>query len=219
MVSALASRENAANASSAYAAIDAAQKLSGHNFRSVFLPASLASPVDPEVRQIMPPVFTQLVYPSMRAGLEQKISALVEPPDKPAASPQSLTTFIDALLRLEDNFLLYNRLAANGKGDGRGLLELAGYLYPQAGAGRSAEDSTGSAPWSGGQTRRSFSLSLPVIDQASMPSSAILPAGQSMANPGSSQPQSAWPECLPIQTWRERIFSKPSTPQRTRSTS
>ncbi|HEY1255148.1 MAG TPA: type VI secretion system protein, partial [Terracidiphilus sp.] len=143
VVSALASRENAANASSAYAAIDAAQKLSGHNFRSVFLPASLASPVDPEVRQIMPPVFTQLVYPSMRAGLEQKISALVEPPDKPAASPQSLTTFIDALLRLEDNFLLYNRLAANGKGDGRGLLELAGYLYPQAGAGRSAEDSTG----------------------------------------------------------------------------
>jgi len=62
---ALSSGDGAANASSAYAAIDAAQKLSGRNFRSVFLPVSLVRPLDPTVRQVMRPVFNQLVYPAM----------------------------------------------------------------------------------------------------------------------------------------------------------
>ncbi len=141
VVSALSSGDGAANASSAYAAIDAAQKLSGRNFRSVFLPVSWVHPIDPRVRQTMRPVFTQFVYPAMRAGLERKIAELDETPGPAATSPQSLTSFIDALLQLEDNILLYNRLTPYGKGDGSSLLALAGYLHPQAGAG----PTTGSA--------------------------------------------------------------------------
>jgi type VI secretion system protein ImpL len=140
---ALSTGDGAANASSAYAAIDAAQKLSGRNFRSVFFPVSLVRPLDPGVRQTMRPVFNQLVYPAMRAGLEQKIAGLVQTPNPPATSPQSLTSFIDALLRLEDNILLFNQLASYGKGDGSDLLTLASYLNPQAGAVHSAEDSAG----------------------------------------------------------------------------
>ncbi|MGH9560243.1 MAG: type VI secretion system protein, partial [Terracidiphilus sp.] len=132
---ALSTESVTANDPSALAAIDAAQTLSGSNFRSVFLPLSWARPLDPKVRQVMPPVFTQLVYPAVRTGLEQKVANLVETPAPSATSPQSLSGFTDALLKLEDNVLLYNSLAPAGKGDGKGLLTLAGYLDPQSGSG------------------------------------------------------------------------------------
>ena len=137
---ALASANVGDNPASACAAIDAAQKLSGRNFRSYFLPLSVFHPLDPEVRQIMPPVFNQLVYPTMHAGLESRIADLVAPASS-ANSPQSLSAFLDALLTLEDHILLYNRLASADKGGSAGLLELAGYLDPHTPAGRAADSS------------------------------------------------------------------------------
>ena len=137
VAAALPSAKGGTNASAAYAAIDAAQRLSGSNFRSVFLPVSMARPLDPEVRLVMPPVFTQLVYPALRSDLERKIADLVAPTPT-ATSPQSLAAFIDALLTLEDHVLLYNGLASAGRGGGASLMALTGYLYPQPAAGNSA---------------------------------------------------------------------------------
>lgn len=144
VASALSADAGATNASSVRAAIDAAWKLSGSNFQSVFLPVSMIQPLAPSVRGTMTPVFTQLVYPAMRAGLERKIAGLVDTPTPSATAPQSLTGFIDSLLRLEDNVLLFNGLVPAGNGSGRNLLALAGYLGLQPSRGGSAEDFLGS---------------------------------------------------------------------------
>jgi type VI secretion system protein ImpL len=124
---------NEADASPAYSTIYAAQALSGSNFQSVFLPASLIDPLDTEA--VMARAFNQLVYPGLEDGLEQRTQELLR--SKEAATPQptpenaqSLTDFTEAFLKLEENIIFYNKLA-RGDGSGKDMMALGFYLSPE----------------------------------------------------------------------------------------
>ncbi|HEY2495493.1 MAG TPA: type VI secretion system protein [Candidatus Angelobacter sp.] len=136
--------KDGANPVSAYAAIYAAQGLSGRNFQSVFLPASMLDSLNNQLQQVMPPVFTRLVYPGLLAELEHRTGDLLRDPAQPArdqkitpasgAGPnagQRLQNFTDALLTLQGNIVRFNSLAPAGRGQGRVMMVLANSLSPQ----------------------------------------------------------------------------------------
>jgi type VI secretion system protein ImpL len=133
------------NAESAYSAIYAAQALSGRNFQSVFLPVSWVDSLGPQVKEIMVPAFNQLVYPGLQTELERATGDLLRgtcdtssenrayimpQPARGVNAAQSLSSFTDAFLELEDNILLYNKLAPAGRGNGRDMMTLASFLSP-----------------------------------------------------------------------------------------
>ncbi len=140
----------------AYDAIYAAQALSGRNFQSVFLPASMIDSLDARLQETMPPVFDKLVYPGLRSELEGKTGELLKAPStsdvaNPSASPeihtppnnasQQLAGFVDELLGLESNILVFNALAPAGAGNGQDMLTLATNLAPPVFAGISRHNS------------------------------------------------------------------------------
>ncbi|HZD95052.1 MAG TPA: type VI secretion protein IcmF/TssM N-terminal domain-containing protein, partial [Candidatus Sulfotelmatobacter sp.] len=130
---------------SAYSAIYAAQGLSGNNFQSIFLPASILDSLGPQVADIMTPVFNQIVYPGLRMDLERRTSDLLrltrheESGNQTNAAPQpatggntaqSFSSFTDAFLSLEDNIVLYNGMSQTGRGNGKEMMALASSLSP-----------------------------------------------------------------------------------------
>ncbi|HEX5432939.1 MAG TPA: type VI secretion system protein, partial [Candidatus Angelobacter sp.] len=148
----------------AYAAIYSAQTISGSNFQSAFLPASLVDSLPQDVQHVMPAVFTRLVYPGVESELDHRTQALLQNSPAPAAtSPavatatsanatnaanatdasQRLAAFTDALLSLEDNILLFNKLAPAGQGNGKDLLTLADFLSPQTFSALPRKDTSG----------------------------------------------------------------------------
>ncbi|MBZ5524628.1 MAG: hypothetical protein LAP21_20510 [Acidobacteriia bacterium] len=151
IVSSTLHQQKDADANTAYKTIYAAQGLSGGNFQSVFLPASLASPLEQQVRATMPKVFTRIVYPGLRSEMEQRIAKLLSDPpqltDKdqnpvgPDAS-QRLSSFTATLVDLENNIVRYNKLAPEKQGNGQDMLTLATALSPQAFAGLSTRDTS-----------------------------------------------------------------------------
>lgn len=143
----------------AYDAIFTAQALSGNNFRSVFLPFSLISDFDANLGTTMPHVFDKLVYEGLRSELKNRANQLPIGPGLcegnqsvntvsivlPCLHPASreLSAFVNGLntsgghglLSLEDNIVLFNRVALGGSGNGRDLLTLAVNLAPTKFAG------------------------------------------------------------------------------------
>ncbi|HET9184019.1 MAG TPA: type VI secretion system protein [Candidatus Angelobacter sp.] len=153
----------------AYAAIYSAQTLSGSNFQSAFLPASMVDSLPQDVDHVMPAVFTRLVYPGVESELDHRTQALLQNSPAPAASSptvptapvagsptsatttnanatdasQRLATFTDALLNIEDNIFLFNKLAPAGQGNGKDLLALADFLSPQTFSAIPRKDTSG----------------------------------------------------------------------------
>src|SRR5262249_49409942 len=123
------------------------------NFQTVFLPDSLLVPVDHQVQEIMPQVFNRLVYPGLRAELEQRTGELLRatqstPAAAPAPTPQTtasarLSAFTDSFLKLESNIVWYNGLAPKGRGQGKDLLALSSSLSPQTFAGLPSRNTSG----------------------------------------------------------------------------
>lgn len=136
---------DSANPASAYAAIYSAQSLSGRNFQSIFLPASMLDSLGSQVQEIMPPVFNRLVYPGLLTELEHRTGDLLQDPAQPAKdqkittstsgvklnAEQKLQSFTDALLSLQDNIVRFNSLAPAGHGQGSDMIMLARFLSPQ----------------------------------------------------------------------------------------
>jgi type VI secretion system protein ImpL len=146
------------DAESAYSTIYAAQALSGRNFQSVFLPASLVDSLGPRVEEIMVPAFNQLVYPGLQTELERATGDLLRgtcdtssenrtyampQPSQGANAAQSLSNFTGAFLELEDNIVLYNKLAPSGRGNGNDMMALAGFLSPKTFAGLRSRNTSG----------------------------------------------------------------------------
>jgi len=132
---------NEPGAGPAYSTIYAAQALSGSNFQSILLPASLIDPLDSQAEPIMARAFNQLVYPGLENALEQKTRALLRSKEEEAkTTPQSaenarsFTDFTEAFLKLEENIIFYDKLA-RGNGSGKDVMALALYLSPETFAG------------------------------------------------------------------------------------
>jgi len=131
---------NEPGAGPAYSTIYAAQALSGGNFQSIFLPASLIDSLDSQTEPIMARAFNQLVYPGLENALEQKTRDLLRSNGEAGTAPQraenarSLADFTEAFLKLEENIIFYNKLA-RGKGSGKDVMALAMYLSPETFAG------------------------------------------------------------------------------------
>ena len=137
--------QDSATSASAYSAIYAAQGLSGQNFQSVFLPASMLDSLGNQVQEIMPPVFNRLVYPGLRAELGHRTCDLLREPAQPAkdqkvtmpatgvesSAVEQLQNFTDALLNLQGNIVRFNSLAPAGHGQGSVMMVLASSLSPQ----------------------------------------------------------------------------------------
>jgi len=145
-------KDRALNVPAAYNSIYVAQVLSGRNFQSVFLPASIIASLDKDVQKTMPPLFEKLVYPGLRSELERKTDALLSTksnltvlePEAPDAY-QALSIFTNEMLRHESNLVLFNNVVPQERGRGQDVLALADYLDPSAlrdlpGRGTSALD-------------------------------------------------------------------------------
>ena len=118
--------------------LDVMQALTGRSFKSIFLPASVISPLNNKVDRAMVPVFERLVYQQYDRALQEKVVSLMDrrmtavpaPGQQatPAVTAAGLVVFSTELLRLEDNIGHYNNLVGEATGGVQPLAALARYL-------------------------------------------------------------------------------------------
>ncbi|HWZ45487.1 MAG TPA: type VI secretion system protein [Candidatus Saccharimonadales bacterium] len=119
--------------------LDVMHALTGHNFKSVFLPASIIGPINDRVDHAMAPVFERIVYQQYEHALQQKVGQLMDqrvsaaqaaPGQQvtPAQAGAGLVAFSGDLVRLEENIGRYNILAGKDTGGVQPLVALSRYL-------------------------------------------------------------------------------------------
>ncbi len=128
------------------APLNVMENLTGHfHFKSIFIPSSIALPVDERVTAAMHPAFSEILYRDFRNHLIANAEDLFherivrEPSidNGPVGASVSITSaptykalhsFTDRLLHLEENIARYNKVSERGGGDVESLLALARYV-------------------------------------------------------------------------------------------
>jgi hypothetical protein len=128
-----------------YHLVQGISRLSAEDFHSVFIPTSLARPIEPEVGEILRATFGELILPDFRVGLEEKgrvvfawsgnpisdegdASGRAKPTLSDSPGYRALEQFAREYRLYVDNYFRYIALSTDASGDLNELSELGNYV-------------------------------------------------------------------------------------------